>query len=86
MRNKNLFIAIIIILLTIAIVQNTDRVNFTLILFRFKVSKIAIILISTVAGFIFGLNFAGNNRGNNGGSNQNDNGRKLSDEDNNYIN
>ena len=86
MRNKNLFVIIIVILLTIAIVQNAERVNFTLILFRFRVSKIAIILISTIAGFIFGLNFGSKNKENDSGNNQNNNGRRLSDEDNNYIN
>ena len=86
MRNKNLFIIIIVILLTIAIVQNTEKVNFTLILFRFKISKIAIILISTVVGFIFGLNFGIKNKGKDNINNQNNNSSRLSEEDNNYIN
>lgn len=54
MSIKTITIIVITILLTTAIVQNTENVTFAFLFMNFRVSKLAIMIVMTVVGFILG--------------------------------
>jgi uncharacterized integral membrane protein len=55
MRIKTMFIIIITVLLTVAIMQNTDKVLFTFLFADFRVSKLVVLLIVAIVSFIIGV-------------------------------
>lgn len=91
MRIKTIVIILITILLTVVIMQNTERIWFKILFFTVPVSKMIMLLSSAVAGFIIGW-LAGRpkrkyrlsepNRTATGNKEDSD---TLSDEDKNYI-
>ncbi|HWD87572.1 MAG TPA: LapA family protein [Mucilaginibacter sp.] len=55
MRIKTMIIIIITVLLTVVIMQNTERVSFDFLFFSFRVSKLLMLLIVALAAFIIGV-------------------------------
>ena len=55
MRIKTMFIIFITVLLTIAIMQNTDEVIFKFLFAKFYVSKLIILVIVAVIAFVIGV-------------------------------
>ena len=55
MRIKTMFIIFITILLTVVIMQNTDRVRFSFLFSDFMVSKLIVLLAVAIIGFIIGV-------------------------------
>lgn len=58
MRIKTLFIIIATILLTIIIMQNNDDVTFNILFWHPVVSKLVVMVVMTLAGFILGAMIA----------------------------
>jgi uncharacterized integral membrane protein len=92
MRIKTIIIVIITILLTVVLMQNTERVNFNVLWATFPMSKLVMLAIVAAFGFILGLLVARPKRvkrladepAYNTPENKKTN--TLSDEDKNYIN
>jgi hypothetical protein len=55
MRIKTMFIIFIAVLLTVVIMQNTDKVLFTFLFTDFRVSKLVLLLIVAIVSFIIGV-------------------------------
>ncbi|TSD66119.1 hypothetical protein FFF34_001585 [Inquilinus sp. KBS0705] len=55
MSIKNIFVLVIVVLLTIVIMQNTDAVKFTILFGDFYISKVAILASVAVIAFIVGV-------------------------------
>lgn len=55
MSIKNIFALIIVVLLTIVIMQNTDEVKFTILFSDVFLPKVAVMTAVSVAGFILGV-------------------------------
>lgn len=55
MSIKTIVIVVIAVLLTIVLMQNTDEVYFKFLFATFRVSKLMMMLIVAVTGFILGL-------------------------------
>lgn len=55
MRIKTMFIILITVLLTVVIMQNTDRVRFSFLFSDFMVSKLIVLLAVAIIGFIIGV-------------------------------
>jgi uncharacterized integral membrane protein len=55
MRIKTMFIILITVLLTVVIMQNTDRVRFSFLFSDFMVSKLIVLLAVAIIGFIVGV-------------------------------
>jgi uncharacterized integral membrane protein len=55
MRIKTMFIIFITVLLTVVIMQNTDKVLFTFLFADFRVSKLVILLVVAIVSFIIGV-------------------------------
>ena len=55
MSIKTITIIVITILLTTALVQNTDEVTFAFLFMNFRISKLTIMITMTVIGFILGF-------------------------------
>jgi uncharacterized integral membrane protein len=92
MSIKNIFALIIVVLLTIIIMQNTDEVKFTILFSDVYLPKVAVMTAVSVAAFILGV-LVGRpkNKKYDIGSHYDDihgkdDPRTLSDEDRDYIN
>ena len=55
MRIKTMFIIFIAVLLTVVIMQNTDKVLFTFLFTDFRISKLVLLLIVAIVSFIIGV-------------------------------
>jgi uncharacterized integral membrane protein len=55
MRIKTMFIIFIAVLLTVVIMQNTDKVLFTFLFIDFRISKLVLLLIVAIVSFIIGV-------------------------------
>lgn len=55
MRIKTMIIILITVLLTVVIMQNTERVTFDFLFFTFRVSKLLMLLIVALVAFIVGV-------------------------------
>ena len=55
MRIKTMFIIFVTVLLTVAIMQNTDEVLFKFLFATFRVSKLIMLLIVAVVSFLVGV-------------------------------
>ncbi|MDB5128290.1 hypothetical protein [Mucilaginibacter sp.] len=55
MSIKNIFVLVIVVLLTIFIIQNTDPVWFTILFVKKSISKVAVLTTVAVAAFILGV-------------------------------
>jgi hypothetical protein len=55
MRVKTMIIIIITVLLTVVIMQNTDQVPFKFLFWRFYESKLVMMLLVAIVGFIIGM-------------------------------
>jgi uncharacterized integral membrane protein len=55
MRIKTMFIIFITVLLTVVIMQNTDKVLFTFLFADFRVSKLVVLLVVAIVSFIIGV-------------------------------
>jgi uncharacterized integral membrane protein len=55
MRIKTMFIIFITVLLTVVIMQNTDRVRFSFLFAEFMVSKLVLLLVVAFVGFLIGV-------------------------------
>ena len=86
-----MFIIFITVLLTVVIMQNTDKVLFTFLFTDFRISKLVLLLIVAIVSFIIGVlvgrpskpkYIPGQNDETNNFKNQSD---TLSDEDRDYI-
>jgi uncharacterized integral membrane protein len=55
MSIKNICALVIVVLLTIVIMQNTDEVKFTLLFSTVYMSKVAVLTAVSVAAFILGV-------------------------------
>jgi uncharacterized integral membrane protein len=55
MRIKTMFIIFITVLLTVVIMQNTDRVRFSFLFADFMVSKLIVLLAVAIIGFLIGV-------------------------------
>jgi hypothetical protein len=91
MRIKTMFIIFIAVLLTVVIMQNTDKVLFTFLFTDFRISKLVLLLIVAIVSFIIGVlvgkpgkpkYIPGQNEHTNNFKNKSD---TLSDEDRDYI-
>jgi uncharacterized integral membrane protein len=91
MRIKTMFIIFITVLLTVVIMQNTDKVLFTFLFTDFRISKLVLLLIVAIVSFIIGVlvgrpnkpkYIPGQNEDINNLKNKSD---TLSDEDRDYI-
>lgn len=91
MSIKNIIVLIIVVLLTVVFMQNTDEVKFTILFSSVYLSKVTVLLVVAVFAFIVGV-LVGRpkNKKYNIGEHYNnihgkDNPDTLSDEDRNYI-
>jgi uncharacterized integral membrane protein len=91
MRIKTMFIIFVTVLLTVVIMQNTDKVLFTFLFTDFRISKLVLLLIVAIVSFIIGVLIGrpskpkytpGQNEDINNLKNKSD---TLSDEDRDYI-
>jgi uncharacterized integral membrane protein len=91
MRIKTMFIIFVTVLLTVVIMQNTDKVLFTFLFTDFRISKLVLLLIVAIVSFIIGVlvgrpskpkYISGQNEDINNFKNKSD---TLSDEDRDYI-
>ncbi|MFI5163161.1 MAG: hypothetical protein ACHQHN_17905, partial [Sphingobacteriales bacterium] len=55
MRIKTMVIIIITVLLTVVIMQNTERVDFNFLFSTFRVSKLIMLLLVALVSFIIGI-------------------------------
>jgi uncharacterized membrane protein YciS (DUF1049 family) len=55
MRIKTMVIILITVLLTVVIMQNTDEVPFKFLFARFEISKLVMMLVVAIIGFIIGV-------------------------------
>lgn len=55
MSIKTIAVVIVAVLLTIVLMQNTDEVYFKFLFSTFRVSKLMIMLVVAVTGFVLGL-------------------------------
>ncbi|HZX59313.1 MAG TPA: lipopolysaccharide assembly protein LapA domain-containing protein [Mucilaginibacter sp.] len=55
MRIKTMVIIFITVLLTVVIMQNTEDVPFKFLFARFEISKLVIIVVVAIIGFIIGM-------------------------------
>lgn len=55
MRIKTMFIIFITVLLTVVIMQNTDKVLFKFLFADFMISKLVLLLIVAIVSFIIGV-------------------------------
>jgi uncharacterized integral membrane protein len=55
MSIKNIFVRVIVVLLTIIIMQNTDEVKFTILFSTIYMPKVAVLTAVAVAAFILGV-------------------------------
>jgi uncharacterized integral membrane protein len=55
MRIKTMFIIFITVLLTVVIMQNTDKVLFSFLFAEFRVSKLVVLLAVAIVAFIIGV-------------------------------
>nr|WP_067061472.1 hypothetical protein [Mucilaginibacter sp. L294] len=55
MSIKNIIALVIVVLLTIVIMQNTDEVKFTILFSTVYMSKVAVLTAVSVAAFILGV-------------------------------
>ncbi len=55
MRIKTMFIILITVALTVTLMQNTDRVNFDVLFWDFKASKLWVMVPVSVFAFILGF-------------------------------
>ena len=55
MKSKNIFIVLLSVLLIIILFQNTQVVAFQFLLWKITASRIFLILLGIIVGFMFGL-------------------------------
>jgi hypothetical protein len=55
MRIKTMFIIFVTVLLTVVIMQNTDKVLFKFLFADFMISKLVLLLIVAIVSFIIGV-------------------------------
>lgn len=54
MRIKTIVIILVTVLLTVVIMQNTERIWFKILFFTVPVSKMVMLLFAAIAGFVIG--------------------------------
>ncbi len=55
MRIKTIFILVVAVLLTVVLMQNTERVSFTFLWATFWISKLVVLLLVALIAFILGV-------------------------------
>jgi uncharacterized integral membrane protein len=92
MRIKTIIIILVTVLLTVVLMQNTDTVNFSLLWATFRMSKLVMMAIVAIIGFILGYLIGRPSRVKRLGTDftnkdiDRTNSDTLSDEDRDYIN
>jgi len=92
MRIKTIIIILVTVLLTVVLMQNTDTVNFSLLWASFRMSKLVMMAVVAIIGFILGYLVGRPNRVKRLGTDftnkdiDRTNSYTLSDEDRDYIN